>query len=45
MGGYRHPVIVNGAEINQLDGFDWEIECYVYLDFVKSGKHVYTVQH
>ena len=45
MGGYKHPVIVNGVEINQLDGFDWENECYVYLDFVKSGRHVYTVQH
>lgn len=36
---------MNGAEINDLDGFDWESVCYVYMDFVKSGRHFYTVNN
>lgn len=43
MGGYKHPVLVNGQEVNDLSGFDWEQQCYVYVDFVKSGRHFYTV--
>lgn len=26
-----------------MDGYDWESECYVYIDFVKSGRLLYTV--
>jgi hypothetical protein len=43
LGGYTAPVIVNGIEINELEGFDWESVCYCYMDFVKSGRHHYTI--
>lgn len=42
-GGYKHPVLVNGREIQELEGFDWEKECYVYMDFVKPGKTPWIV--
>lgn len=44
MGGYLHPVIVNGKEIYNFNkSYDFDEPVYVYVDFVKPGKHVYTV--
>jgi len=44
MGGYLHPVIVNGKEVLELDQEEYiDEKVYVYVDFVKSGRHFYGV--
>lgn len=44
MGGYLHPVIVNGKEIHEMEmNEDISGRLYVYVDFVKSGRHFYNV--
>ncbi len=44
MGGYLHPVIVNGKQIQDLHEIHQLNNVYVYVDFVKSGRNFYTVQ-
>jgi hypothetical protein len=51
LGGYLHPVIVNGKEINDLSQSQaWELlsmekDCFVFYEFCKPGKHMYTVNY
>ena len=44
-GGYRHPQIVNGNDVIRLEKLKSKEQIYVYVNFVKSGKHFYTVNH
>lgn len=46
MGGYVHPVLVNGKEIQDLELLSQlkGDQVYVYVDFVKSGRHFYSVK-
>jgi hypothetical protein len=41
LGGYKHPVIINGKDCQIADAKD----VYVYVDFVKAGRHFYTVNY
>ena len=43
IGGYHHPMIVNGKAFQSYDNQDND-PVYVHMDFIKPGKHVYRVQ-
>lgn len=44
MGGYKHPAIINGQQVLQVEPYtNANTKFYVYCDFVKPGKHIYTV--
>ena len=45
LGGTQHPVIVNGIEIDEMskDDFFTEDKIFIYYEFCKPGKHMFTV--
>ena len=42
LGGIKHPVLVNGVEIDNLQQ---DHDVYVYIDIVQPGRHIYSVRY
>ena len=46
MGSYVHPVLIKGKELQDLECISHmkNQKIFVYVDFVKSGRHFYSVR-
>lgn len=42
LGGYKHPVVLNAQSLKDIELKDTNV--YVYVDFLKPGRFLYTIQ-